>query len=137
MTTLLHRLRSLARLGRAIFGYTKIEQELDRELQLHIDLETQKYLEQGLGKRDARNAALRNFGGVQKTREDCRNLRPGSSIEALLRDFRYSLRALAKTPGFTTVVVLSLAIGIGSSSAVFSVVSSLLLHPYKFPSLDH
>jgi len=55
----------------------------------------------------------------------------------LLRDFRYSLRALARTPGFTGVVVLSLAIGIGSSSAVFSVVSSLLLHPYNFPSLDH
>jgi putative ABC transport system permease protein len=109
---------------------------LDRELQLHIDLETQKYLNRGLSRQDARTAALRDFGGLQRTREDCRSLRPGSSIEALLRDFRYSLRALARTPGFTGVVVLSLAIGIGSSSAVFSVVSSLLLHPYNFPSLD-
>src|SRR5262249_42695341 len=61
---------------------------------------------------------------------------PGTSIEAALRDLRYTLRALGKSPGFTCVVVLSLAIGIGASSAVFSAVNSLLLHPYTFPSLD-
>src|SRR5262249_23014228 len=119
-----------------LFNKDQAERELDSELQFHLDLETDKYLKQGLSYPEARIAALRNFGGVEKAREDCRDFRPFSSIEAALRDLRYSLRALGKSPGFSCVVVLSLAIGIGASSAVFSAVNSLLLHPYTFPSLD-
>jgi len=124
------------RRARVLFGKARAERELDRELQFHIDLEADKYLKLGLSYREARTAALRNFGGVEKTREDCRDYRPGSSTEAAARDLRYSIRILWKSPGFTCVVVLSLAIGIGASSAVFSAVNSLLLRPYPFPSLD-
>jgi putative ABC transport system permease protein len=128
--------RTVTDWARFLFSKDSVERELDRELQLHLELETEKYVEQGLSRQEARIAALRSFGSIQQVKEECRDFRLGRSCEAFLRDFRYSLRALIKSPGFTAVVVLSLAIGIGASSAVFSVVNSLLLRPYAFPSLD-
>jgi macrolide transport system ATP-binding/permease protein len=112
---------------RALRNPERAESELDDELQFHLEMEARK-----LG---TRNAARRAFGGVEQAREECRDARGVSAAQNLARDVRYGVRMLAKTPVFTAVAVLSLAIGIGANTAVFTLVDALLLKmlPVRHP----
>ncbi|HUB77585.1 MAG TPA: ABC transporter permease [Bryobacteraceae bacterium] len=114
------RLRALVRHGRA-------ESELDEELRFHMEMEARKAQAGGLSQDEARRNARVQFGGVDQVREDCRDARGLTFLENLARDLRFGARVLRKTPGFTAIAVLSLAIGIGANTAVFTLLDTVLL----------
>src|SRR6266550_2820967 len=121
---LLHR---LGRRLRALFRRDRVERELAEELQLHIELEQQKNERLGMSPGDARRAALVTFGGVERYKEEARDARGVRILETLAQDARYALRTMRKAPAFTTVVALTLGLGVGATSAIFSIVNAILL----------
>jgi len=110
--------------------------DLDEELQFHLDQSTQTNIAAGMSPEEARRQARIAFGGVERTREQCYEQRPGRLLEAVLQDVRYALRWLGRNPIFTTAVITTLALGIGATTAVFSVVDSLLLRPLPYPNSE-
>src|SRR5687768_15790111 len=132
MGRLLEMLRRIASVGHR----TEIARGLDEEIQFHIHEQTEKSLKGGMTPEDARRHALVKFGGVQRTKESTRDQFRAGSIEDFARDVRYGCRALARAPGFTVVAVLTLALGIGATTAMFSVVNGILLQPLPYPDQD-
>ena len=120
----------------ALFRKQKLDADLDDELSSHIEFAVEENLRCGMNVKDARTAALRTFGGVTQTRESYRTQRGLPFIETLGRDLRFALRQLRKSPGFTLTAVLTLAIGIGGVSAVYSVVEAVLLRRLPFDRPD-
>jgi len=128
------RLREIASRVVGVFGKGRQNVELDDELREHLALAEAEHLRRGLSAEEARRAAKRDFGGVEQHKEIYRERRGLPIIETFFQDLKFGARMLRKKPGFTAVALLTLAIGIGATAAIFSVVNSLLLRPLPFPA---
>src|SRR5580765_4634605 len=110
---------------RAIFSRSAVERELDQEMRFHFDQLVEKFIASGLAPAEAQRRARLEFGGFEQTKEECRDARGTQFIEALARDLRYGIRNLLRTPGFTAIAVLTLSLGIGANTAIFSVLDAI------------
>src|SRR5499426_222973 len=123
---MLSRLKSTLR---ALLRKSQAERDLDEELRRHIELQTEQNIRLGMNPEEARYAARKTFGGVEQAKERSRDARGMRSLEDLWKDLRYGLRMLVKNPGFTLVVTVTLALGIGANTAIFGLVDAALLRP--------
>ena len=115
--------------ARALFDRKRMEDDLDAELQFHLDGLTEKYIGDGMAPAQAARRARIDLGGVTQIKEECRQSWGVSVLEALARDINHAVRVLVKSPGFSTVVVLKLALGIGATSGIFTLIDAVMLRP--------
>src|SRR5579883_963826 len=118
---------------RALLFRSQMDEELQEELNFHLEMEAEKNRQRDLDAVEARRQARLRFGSLVGVTEECRNQRGISTIEIFVKDLRYGIRMLRKSPAFTVVAVLTLALSIGANAVVFGAINGLILHPLKVP----
>jgi len=128
-------IKKLIRRWRALTKKEELEHQLDDELRYHLEQDTARNIQSGMSEKDAKYAALRSFGNVDQSKEECRDAWGVRQIENLLQDLRYSVRLLVKSPTFTFLAILTLTLGIGANTAIFSLLDAVMLRslPVKDP----
>ena len=114
----------------------EMESSLNEELQHHLERQIEQNIKEGMSPEEARYAALKDFGGIELAKEQCREARGVRPIEDLWQDLRYGLRQLSKRPAFAILAVLTLALGIGATTTIFTVAYTVLLKPLPYKNAD-
>src|SRR5690349_16337755 len=126
------------------FRGPRAEADVDDELRFHIEMRVRDYMERGMSEAEARAATARRLGDLATQRAECltittrreRRMNRAQLVDAFTQDVAFAIRTLGRQTGWTAVAILTLALGIGANTAVFSVVNSLLLHPLPYPHAD-
>jgi putative ABC transport system permease protein len=129
-------MRHLILAFRNLIAKRKMERELDEELRFHLEMQIEQNLQKGMGVEEARRQALISLGGLQQAKENCRDVRSGAFLDILIQDLRYAIRSLLKSPGLLLIVLTTLTLGIGASTAIFTVTHAVLLRPLPYPDPD-
>src|SRR5262249_43250955 len=117
---------------RALFQKRRVEAEMEEELREHVELQTKENVRAGMSETEARRAAMRQVGWVERLKEERRDQQGVGWLEDIVRDVRLGVRVLRKHPGLTTVAGMTLALGIGATTALFSVIYGVLISPYPY-----
>src|SRR5205823_14646764 len=121
---------------RNLFSTRRVEADLDQEVHAHLELLTEENMRAGVPPQEAQRAARIELGGIEQVKEQVRQERIGNWLYSVLSDCRYGARQLRKNPSFTAIAVLTLALGIGANTAIFSVIENSLLHPVPWKDPD-
>src|SRR6266571_573458 len=122
-------LRTLQVRFRALCRKRQLDADMAEEMRAHIEMRTRENIEAGMSADEARYAAMRQFGWMESIKETCREQRGVTWLEHLIQDLGYGARMLRKNPGFTAVAILTLALGIGANTAIFTLINTLVLKP--------